>query len=299
MPTQTEILKLQTNIINMQSFNDHVYNYGNAKIANAFALLSQTDNTDLGNKISVDLLSGACYAITGLIEPIGTVAGSFLSSYVSGYYAAPPPSLNMAFSNLINRFQATSIQLDYDLAQIYSNPLTYWNNTYSGTINTPFGSYPVSSTVSQLSTIDFPAETDPQFDVLVKAAVYALDQQIWDDLLQRFIITKQTPEVDVTNQYDPDGIDVWLEEFYNLHKAYWCTYTYYEDISKKGKDNSYWRVFEYNIGSGVNNHSDGSLNDNACNYLFIDSIDNVIINPDGLFHRTFVFNNLGIRTTTK
>jgi hypothetical protein len=96
MPTQDEILKLQTNIINMQSFNDHVYNYGNAKIANAFALLSQTDNTDLGNKISVDLLSGACYAITGLIEPIGTVAGSFLSSYVSGYYVAPPPSLNMA-----------------------------------------------------------------------------------------------------------------------------------------------------------------------------------------------------------
>ena len=90
-----------------------------------------------------------------------------------------------------------------------------------------------------------------------------------------------------------------MEGFYNLHKAYWCTYTYVENISKKGKDNSYWRVFEYNIGSGVNNHTDGSLNDNACNYLFIDSIDNVIINPDGLFHRTFVFNNLGIRTTTK
>ena len=41
------------------------------------------------------------------------------------------------------------------------------------------------------------------------------------------------------------------------------------------------------------------LKSKACNYLFIDSIDNVIINPNGLFHRTFVFNNLGIRTTTK
>jgi len=299
MPTQAEIQILQKNVVNMQSFNDHVYNYGNIKIANAFSLLSQTDNTDLGNKISVDLISGACYAITSLIDPIGPIAGSFLSSYVSGYYISPPPSLNVAFSNLITRFQATSIQLDYDLAQIYSNPVTYWNNTYSGTINTPFGSYQVSSTVSQLSTIDFPAETDPQFDVLVKAAVYALDQQIWAILLQRFIITKQTPEVDVTNQYDPDGIDVWLEEFYNLHKAYWCTYTYVEDITKKGKDDSYWRVFEYNIGRGVTNFSDGSLNDDACNYLFIDSIDNVIINPDGLFNRTFVFNNLGIRTTVK
>lgn len=299
MPTQAEIEILQKNIVNMQSFNDHVYNYGNAKIVNAFALLSQTDNTDLGNKISIDLLSGACFAISDIIEPIGPVIGSFLSSYVSGYYAAPPPSLNVAFSNLINRFQATTIQLDYDLAQIYSNPVTYWNNTYSGTINTPFGSYPVSSTVSQLSTVNFPAETDPQFDLFVKAAVYALDQQIWSVLLQRFIITKSTPEVDVTNHYAPNGIDVWMEEFYNLHKAYWCTYKYVEDITKKGKDDSYWCVFEYNIGSGFSFMSDGSLNDNACNYLFIDSIDNVVINPDGLFHRTFVFNNLGIRTTTK
>ena len=299
MPTQAEIQILQKNIVNMQSFNDHIYNYGNAKIANAFALLTQTDNTDLGLKIGIDLLSNSCYAISDLIEPIGAIGGSFLSSFVSMYYGSPPPSLNMTFANLINRFQATSIQLDLDLAQIYSNPVTYWNNTYSGTINTPFGSYPVSSTVSQLSTINFPAETDPQFDLLVKAAVYALDQQIWSVLLQRFIITEYPPAVDVTNVYAPNGINVWLENYYNLHKAYWCTYTYVEDITKKGKDDSFWEVYEYNIGSGFTFKSDGSLNDNACNYLFIDSIDNVIINSDGLFHRTFVFTNLGIRTTTK
>ena len=38
--------------------------------------------------------------------------------------------------------------------------------------------------------------------------------------------------------------------------------------------------------------SDGHLNDDACQYLFIDSYDNVIINPNGLFHRSFVFNDL-------
>ena len=31
----------------------------------------------------------------------------------------------------------------------------------------------------------------------------------------------------------------------------------------------------------------------SCDYLFIDSYDNVIINPNGLFHRYFVFNNMG------
>ena len=58
-------------------------------------------------------------------------------------------------------------------------------------------------------------------------------------------------------------------------------------------------VYENNIGSGVTMFTDGHLADSACDYLFIDSIDNVIINANGLFHRSFVFNNLPIPHTIK
>jgi hypothetical protein len=40
------------------------------------------------------------------------------------------------------------------------------------------------------------------------------------------------------------------------------------------------------------------MSDVACAYLFIDSVDGVVINQNGLFARKTVFNNLGIRQTT-
>jgi hypothetical protein len=80
--------------------------------------------------------------------------------------------------------------------------------------------------------------------------------------------------------------------FYWVHKSYWNNYTYTQHTDRHGNDNSYYTQWENNIGSGAGAFTDGSLNDAACNYLFIDSDDNVVINPDGLFHRKFVFTGL-------
>jgi hypothetical protein len=59
MPTDEQIAKVKTNLSRLQSLNDKVYNYGNSKIANAFALLTQKDDTDLGLQIGLNLLCGA------------------------------------------------------------------------------------------------------------------------------------------------------------------------------------------------------------------------------------------------
>jgi len=68
----------------------------------------------------------------------------------------------------------------------------------------------------------------------------------------------------------------------------------------KGKDKSYYDYNQNNIGDGPSAFSDGHLSDQACQYMFIDSYNNVIINPHGLFERAFVFTQMtGIAHKTK
>ena len=86
--------------------------------------------------------------------------------------------------------------------------------------------------------------------------------------------------------------------FYGVHPSYWNNWKYVNHVHR-GKDKSYYDFNQNNIGTGASAFSDGHLSDAACQYLFIDSYDNVIINPKGLFQRSFVFNNLkGIKHTT-
>ena len=295
MPTADEIARVKTNLSRMQSFNDQVYNYGNGKIMNAFALLTQQDNSDLGLQIGLNLLCGAFWAAGGEFGPAGAVAANFLAGLVSGYAVSTPPNLNQAFSSIINRFQETSIATDTDLAIMYSDPVPNWDTVYTGTFSNPFGTYTVSGTLAQLSTIDFPAETDPLYERIVTKAVYGLDQIMWSVLLPRFVVTHFTPPEEIYQSHIPD-INVWAQNFYAANKSYWCTWTFYSNSKKENKN--HWETYQNNLGTGASAFSDGHLNDGACDYLFMDSTDGQIINPVGLFGRTFVFTGLKIPQKT-
>lgn len=62
-PTDTQIQNATNNLKNMIQFNTDFYSYGNGKIINAYALLSQTDDKDLGLQIGLNLLTSAMEAI--------------------------------------------------------------------------------------------------------------------------------------------------------------------------------------------------------------------------------------------
>ena len=293
MTTTDDILKVKQNIRNMIDFNNYLETQGNTKILNAFALLSISDNKDLGLQIGLNLLCGSFWALGGPYGAIGAISANFLSGLVGSYATTKPPSLQAEVSSLLLRFQATSEQTNSDLELIYGDPETYWNNTYSGQVNTPFGTYNASGTVSDLATIDFPAQTDENFMNMIYTAQYALDQCVWAQLLQNFVITQYQPGTDYPcSRYTEQQMETDAAGFYAVHPSYWNCWTYEQVITKKGKDKSYYLQYQNNIGTGATTFSDGHLNDSACQYLFIDSYDNVVINPYGLFHRSFVFNNL-------
>lgn len=293
MPSDADILKVKNNIRNMINFNNYLYTQGNTKILNAYALLSLSDNHDLGVQIGINLLCGAFWALGGPFGAVGAIAANFLAGMVGSYAFSTPPSLQAQISSLLLRFQATSEQANADMEILDSDPATYWDKSYSGTVNTPFGTYTATATVSQLATIDFPAQTDPQFMDMIYTAQYALDQCVWAQLLQNFVITQYQPGTEYPcSQYSESKMESNAAGFYAANPSYWNCWTYQQYITKKGVDKSYYLLYQNNIGTGASAFSDGHLSDDACHYLFIDSFDNVIINSNGLFHRNYVFNNL-------
>lgn len=299
MATPDQIVKVKTNIRNMITFNNQLYVQGQTKILNAYALLSISDNKDLGLQIGLNLLCGAFFALGGPFGAVGAIAANFLAGIVGGYAVSSPPSLQAAFSSLLVRFQATSEQTTSDLEILDTDPNTYWDTTYSGQVITPFGTYTASAKVSDLATIDFPSETDPQFMDMIYTSQYALDQVIWANLLKNFVLTKFLPSLQYPcSHYSEQKMEENASGYYVGHRSYWNYWEYVHQTNRKGEDISYYDQYQNNIGTGVSAFSDGHLNDAACAYLFIDAYDNVVINPNGLYHRKYVFNNLGIRQTT-
>ena len=293
MPTDEQIVKVKNNIKNIIDFNNYLNSQGNTKILNAYMLLSLSDNRDLGLQIGLNLLCGAFWALGGPFGALGSIVANFLCGVVGSYETSTPPSLNAEISSLLTRFQKTSEQLNMDLEIIYGDPSQYWDKTYSGNVITPFGNYVASGTVSQLADIDFPSPEDTMFMDMIYTAQFALDQTVWAQLLQNFVITQYQPGSEYPcSQYSESKMESNADLFYRKNPSYWNNWTYVNYVTKKGVDKSYYLEYQNNIGTGVTAFSDGHLNDSACAYLFIDTYDNVIINPNGLFHRSFVFNNL-------
>lgn len=299
MPTDEQIICAKNNLRNLIDFNDELYVQGLTKIINAYALLSLSDNHDPALSVGLNLLESAFLGIGDVGGPIGVFASSFACCVLDSYMTSTPVSLQAQMSSMMMRFQKTSEQLDSDFEIYYSDPAKYWDTTFSGSATNAFGVHPVSCAFSDLGSIHFPPKTDPSFmDFLLKAQ-YGLDQQVWFTLLPNFKITKFEPSTQYPcKRYTEDEMNH-AASFYDAHKSYWNNWVYVHATNRKGEDVSYYEQWQNSIGGDAGAFSDGHLNDSACNYLFLDSDENVIINPNGVFHRTFVFTGMpGIKHVT-
>ena len=293
-PTPPQIAQVQSNLKNMQAFNDYVYNQGgNSRILNAYLLLSQADDHDPGLAIGLNVLEGVFKAIGGMFGPAGMFTSNFLSGMLSSWAdsANTPPNLNTTFASLDIRIQQTSLQIDTQLATYYQNVADNWNVSFT------FDGQTV--TMADLSTFQFPPETDPDFETMAAAAILGMDRMIWTTVMvANYVVTYYIlgggPLI-FPGRKDVPPVD-WDEQFIAEHPAYYHTWSWHD--SQGCGDTTGWLINEYNIGTGANIYVDGSMSDAACAYLFIDSADGVVINQNGLFARKTVFNNLGIRQTT-
>ncbi len=291
-PTPAQIAQVQENIKNLQALNDYVYTYGQNKILNAYLLLSEQDNSDLGLNIGLNILEGVFWAVGSEFGPVGNFLASFGSGMVS-YWASSantPPSLNTTFSDMINRISATFQAFDAQMAVYYNNVAGNWNTSFSFNGKT--------GTLSDLATMTVPTEHDTGFQPLAAAGIFALDQQIWKTVMQKnYVVTfwDGQPVIFSGTQNNPPVS--WAQGFIAVNPAYSVGWNWHN--SSGCGDTNGWEIQEYNIGTGAGFFSDGSMSNAACAYLFIDSCGGQVINAHGLFYRNDVFNNLGITHKTQ
>ncbi len=300
MPSRTDIDKVKSNLNNLIDLNSQLLVGGNLKIENAFLLLSMQDNHDLGVQIGINLIDGAFWTAG---DVVGGLIANFCCGVISHYSDNTPPSLLGVTSQLITRFQETSNQFQFDLQTFHDSPEEYWDTVYSGIVHTPFGAYPVSGKLSDLATVDVPSVDDPIFTEWLDKCEFGLDQEVWSELLKNFTITTYYPALQFPcKQYSYNDVVNWNTNFYENNPSYWNNFYYCHDKGLFGNDQSYYALYQNNIGTGWSMFSCGGLSEDACNYLFCDLSDGVP-NPSavngGLFARTFVFNNMsGIKKTT-
>lgn len=285
--TSQDIQKVQTNLANMQAFNDYIYSSGNTYIINCFALLSKADSNDPGNKTGVALMEGCMGAVFSIMGPIGSFSSCFLCSIISDWGVVVPPNLAQTFSSMMIRFDKSHVQLDQDISIYASDPAMYWNKTFT------WGNLTI--TLGDLATIDFPSQSDPNFYVLSDAALRGLDMAVWSETLKMLCKNSQfAPNnycecVEVSKKTD---MNQWYKDLLSIHPARYATWTWHADTGMYDHDE--WHVDEFclNFKEGNENHFQ-EIPNGACSYLFINSTPDVVINPQGLFTREYVFDKRG------
>ncbi len=228
-----------------------------------------------------------------LPPPIGAFAGNFVGGLVSSWASNTPPSLNGQFASYVTRYAATSQQLDAQLAIFHSEPKKYWDTGFTD----PGSGQTV--TVGDLANGNFPDEADPSFNTAAAAALVQLDQNLWQTMLvASFQIAAWTSlnGPDFTpggSENDPPVQEV--EGFYQVHPAYYEPWTWQPGTPGCAGQQAGWLLNEFSVGQNANTNSDGALNNDACRYLFSDSVPGVVINANGLFTREYVFNSMGLK----
>lgn len=294
-PHQIELLK--KNINNIICFNRDVLINANIKLDNAYNLLNQQNNNDKGMQTAINFIGGCFWAIGGFFGPSGSIAANVLAGLVTTYATNTPPNLAGNFSNLSLRIENTINQINEDLANYYKDPVANWDKTFSGSFTTPFETKTASGKLSDLANIDFPTQDNPEYYTMLNKCIFAFDQNIWATLLNACVITfydeDRNPMCNLP--YDTNETDNnWLPH----NKAFYHTWQYFDEKDCYGNRSQYYIKHEYNLGYGASMFSTNSINDTACDYLFINYSSN-IANANGLFQRDFVFTKLGIPTATQ
>jgi hypothetical protein len=294
-PTLENIEIVKTNLKNIQAFNDYIYANGQAYFTNCFLLLTSTDNSDPGLSVGLNLLEGSFAALGDVYGPLGVFAATFMCGEVESWAETTPPNLNSVFASMLIRYQQSSFTFDSQVANYISDPASFWTKTFNWSGK--------SCQLGDLATISFPDETNPSFFPMAKACLTGLDQSVWKEVLKmKCVITwwAWIPDGQVSPQpkwikSDTDMVS-WDKNFISKNPAYYATWIWHQDTGRMDKD--WWYTYWYNLGFGTSAFNDGSISNDACKYLFIDSADGVVINANGLMPRKVVFENWGIKTAT-
>jgi hypothetical protein len=302
-PTPEQITRVKGNLSNMVTFTNIINQYGSEQIINCFALLEESDGSDVGLDLTLNLLCGSFWAIGGECGPVGAISANFLAGCVNRWNSpdCTPQSLLGSFASMYARFGQTCVEVTNQLGVYNNDPASYWN--------TPFTYQGQTVTLGDLSTIDFPPQGNTDFQTFQDTALVNLDQGTWQATLQKFCIVTTFTMVShesmkrVNKNGGPDAI---TNNFYsNKHGN--AQYIYLQYNPGEGMTTEGYDSHQFLFGHAMRPDKPGYLSDAAYNYIFKNTSPTNITNPNGLWSREYVFgpvnlvypyfaqpNNLGI-----
>jgi hypothetical protein len=285
-PTPAQIQQVQTNLVNMQAFNNSVYNtVAEYNIPRAYDLLSQHDSSDPGLSIVLDILAGAISAIGSGFGAAGSFASTFLGGLITSWGSQTPKSLKTTFASLLARMEATKFEVWKTLGNLYDNVPGNWNTQFTFNGQT--------AALSDFANVVFPIHINQA--TMVQAAVFGMDQLVWQYVLQEsFVVTfyQLEPPGGPTPGKQDDPPVRYDEAIIAANPSYYNSWYWHQ--ASGHCDTSGWIINQYSLGLSASNN----LSTAACHHLFIDSAPGVVINANGLYKRGTVFNNLNIRHKT-
>ena len=179
-----------------------------------------------------------------------------------------------------------------------------WN--YMSYYSTPWGIKTASCTLGQLASIDIPNESDIEYDQMMIKAIFSFYQMLWWSMTNQnyqingfntgFMLPLIIQASDVPEgEGDYEMNNICSNNMINTPPQ-WYYWTYQYMIDKKGRNISTYTMYDYSIGIEPTSRGyDQPIPNLDAQYLFIDTIPEIVININGLFNRFFVFNNFGLK----
>lgn len=289
VPTDEQIKIATTNLTNMIFLNRDIFPRGTAKILNAFLKFETTDS-DPGLNIVLNILEGGFWAVASLGGPVSSFAASFLSGMLSYWVTDTPPSLKGQFGSYLERFDRTSEQVTIQLGKFKDGLDSKDPKIIEKVWNTRFTYNGKTASVADLGNSYFPSPGSTDYDRMIIKAAFALDQELWKQILKaNYYVHILSGNVN-TGYKDKNvpPIPFILEQIKYYPASYWTWYWFPDECPR-------WIAKSYIIKTGYYPTYGYWLNDACCRYLFKDSLPGHTINEYGLFTRQEVVDFIGMK----
>ena len=298
IPTLTDLKIAAANLTRLSHWITGLYPLGIEYEAVVFALLNSTkqDNPNWSNFIG-NLFIDISVGITGAVAnanvgspslPAFACLSAFLKDWNLG--KGTPPDLAVTFEEFIVGHGKMQIKIEEKLhsladpANNYSNLLNQWKDAieFNGK----------SYTLSDLANSTFPAPGE-EYDKLQADAYTYYKKSLWNLVIMTccsyFENYHQYPVATTREYNDPHPYFYKYNQktFYPEHKGVYVRGDVY-DTNAAGRSITYELIY-YNLGIGGY-----AIPDAAAAELFIDDTPEHIINPRGLWNRSYVFKQFSL-----
>jgi hypothetical protein len=301
-PTTEQIKKAQKNLQNMIAFSTYLHaNAADTLVDVAAGTLSLKDDSDWGWALGLNVLESVFWAVAGIegAGPIGGFAASFLSGVVSQFATSAPLDFQAPSVDLKKRMLKQQNAIEDQLAKLGARDESLVKQNW----DTPFTYNGKTATLSDLGSATsgiFPVEGDVAWGPMRDAAEKVMNQQIW----RYFLVSKYRIVVRASHAQDNEwGIGgdrnvppvAYVKQYIKDNPAYNLTWRWHNHLKCGDGPDTGWVMSCAYVSTGPSMFAFNALNTESCKVLFYDSAPGEVLNPDGLFTRNDVFNNIGIQ----